>query len=65
MNILEANKILDRVREGLPYPDRIINKALFMTGDMDDEQYTAVESGMRSEGMDCPIQEAGKRAWSQ
>jgi hypothetical protein len=65
VNILEANKILNRVRDGVPYPERVINKALFMTGDMDDEQFTAVESGMRGKGMDYPVQEAGQRTWSR
>ena len=30
-----AMKILDRVREGIPYPESIITKALEMTGDID------------------------------
>jgi hypothetical protein len=31
-----AIKILDKVREGIPYPESIITKALQMTGDIDD-----------------------------
>lgn len=65
MNIPEANKILDRVRDGVAYPEHVINKALFMTGDMSDEHYTAVESGMRSKGVDFQIQKEGQRAWSR
>jgi hypothetical protein len=30
-----AMKILDRVREGILYPESIITKALEMTGDLD------------------------------
>jgi hypothetical protein len=30
-----AMKILDKVREGIPYPESIITKALEMTGDLD------------------------------
>ena len=32
----EAMKILDKVREGQPFPDHIINKALQLTGDLDE-----------------------------
>jgi hypothetical protein len=31
-----AVRILDKVREGIPYPECIIRKALQMTGDIDD-----------------------------
>jgi hypothetical protein len=30
-----AMRILDKVREGIPYPESIITKALEMTGDID------------------------------
>lgn len=30
-----AMQILDRVREGVPYPDHIVTQALFLTGDID------------------------------
>ena len=32
----EAMKILDKVREGQPFSDHIINKALELTGDLDE-----------------------------
>jgi hypothetical protein len=31
----KAMQILDRVREGVHYPDHIVNQALFMTGDIE------------------------------
>jgi len=31
----QAQKILDRVREGVYYPDRIVDFALQLTGDLD------------------------------
>ena len=36
MTYAMAIKILDKVREGIPYPECIIIKALKMTGDIDD-----------------------------
>jgi hypothetical protein len=30
----EAMKLLDRVKEGVPYPVRLINQALELTGDL-------------------------------
>tara|TARA_R110000868_G_scaffold138150_1_gene352031 strand:- start:780 stop:932 length:153 start_codon:yes stop_codon:yes gene_type:complete len=29
-------KILDKLKEGTPYPQRVVNKALEMTGDLDE-----------------------------
>ena len=36
MNHFTAMQILDKAREGKPYPTRIINQALELTGDIDD-----------------------------
>jgi len=33
-----AMKILDKVKEGTPYPQRVVDKALMMTGDLDELQ---------------------------
>jgi len=33
-----AMKILDKVKEGTPYPQRVVDKALEMTGDLDELQ---------------------------
>jgi hypothetical protein len=32
----QAMKLLDRVKEGVPYPLRLITEALILTGDLDD-----------------------------
>jgi hypothetical protein len=34
MSHYEAMKLLDKVREGVPYPLHLINKALELTGDL-------------------------------
>ena len=39
MNYFEAMRLLDRVKEGVPMPLRLINEALILTGDL-------VEQGM-------------------
>jgi len=36
MSHFEAMRILDRVREGQPYPEHIITQALKLTGDIDE-----------------------------
>jgi hypothetical protein len=36
MNYFEAMRLLDKVREGVPFPIHLINKALELTGDLDD-----------------------------
>ena len=33
-----AMKILDKVKEGTSYPQRVVDKALMMTGDLDELQ---------------------------
>jgi len=35
MNYFEAMRLLDKVREGVPFPIHLINKALELTGDLD------------------------------
>ena len=35
MNYFEAMKLLDKVREGVPFPIHLINQALELTGDLD------------------------------
>ena len=34
MNWKEAMRILDKVKDGTPYPEKIINMALELTGDL-------------------------------
>jgi len=36
MNYYEAMRLLDRVKEGVPMPLRLINEALILTGDLDE-----------------------------
>jgi len=50
----QAQKILDRVREGVPYPARIIDFALQLTGDLD------AHETHRSERMGREIQTQGQ-----
>jgi len=38
-----AMKILDKLKEGTPYPQVIINRALMMTGDLDELQQEGSE----------------------
>jgi hypothetical protein len=37
MSHTDAHKILDRVREGVAYPEHVIKQALRLTGDLEDE----------------------------
>ena len=36
MNYYQAMRLLDRVKEGVPYPVRLITEALILTGDLDE-----------------------------
>lgn len=38
MTYEQAQKILDRVRDGVYYPDSIVDFALFLTGDIEEHQ---------------------------
>ena len=35
MSYYQAMRLLDRVKEGVPFPIHLINKALELTGDLD------------------------------
>jgi hypothetical protein len=35
VNYFEAMRLLDRVKEGVPFPIHLINKALELTGDLE------------------------------
>lgn len=39
MNWTEAMRILDKVKEGIPYPEKIISMALELTGDLQQTQH--------------------------
>jgi hypothetical protein len=54
MNYFDAMRILDKVADGSTYPEKIINLALEITGDLDG-QGTPKRFG--SSGVDCKIQE--------
>jgi len=64
MNAIQAKMILDRVREGWDYSEATITRAFFMTGEISEHELRTMESGMRSPGMGCPLQEAGDGAWA-
>jgi len=36
MNYFEAMRLLDKVREGVPFPIHLINQALELTGDLEE-----------------------------
>lgn len=54
MNYFEAMRILDKVADGICYPEKIINQALEATGDIDGQ---GTPKRQRSEGVDCKVQE--------
>ena len=59
MNTIDANRILDEVRDGADYSEAVITKALFMTGEISEHEFGRMEGRVRGPGMDSPIQEAG------
>ena len=36
MSHYQAHQLLDKVKEGVPYPVRLITEALILTGDLDE-----------------------------
>ena len=50
MNYFEAMRLLDRVKEGVPIPLRLITEALILTGDLDEQGiyqwYTAEKTSL-------------------
>ena len=61
MNYFEAMNLLDEVREGIPYPEGMINNALQLTGDIDDGAGTSPLQRLRGKRMAAAlsIKEAG------
>lgn len=57
MNHEQAQKILDKVREGVAYPSGVVDFALFLTGDFD-----AYEAH-RGSGMDREVQPTSTDRW--
>lgn len=54
MNHEQANRLLDRLKDGQHFSLAAVNKALEMTGDLD-EQFREMAGGMRSAGMDTTL----------
>ena len=63
MNAIQAKMILDRVREGWDYSEATITRAFFMTGEISEHEFRAMEGGMRSPGVGCPLQNPGTGVW--
>jgi hypothetical protein len=55
----QAQKILDKVREGVAYPASIVDFALFLTGDLD------AHEAHGSEGMGRAVQTQGPASWGR
>lgn len=53
----QAQKILNKVREGVHYPAAIVDKALFLTGDL------GAYEKVRSAGVDQTLSGEGERDW--
>lgn len=53
----QAKRILDRVKTGVHYPAPIVNKALYLTGDLDRYE----EDG--GQGMDQTLQNQSEGEW--
>lgn len=54
----QAHRILDRLKDGFVYPSRIIDKALWLTGDLD------AHEAMRGAGVDQEISSESIDRWS-
>lgn len=54
----QAQKILNKVRDGVHYPAQIVDKALFLTGDL------GAYEKVRSQGMDQTLQSESQGDWS-
>jgi len=55
----QAQKILDKVREGVAYPASIVDFALFLTGDLD------AHEAHGSEGMGRAVQTQSQTSWGR
>jgi hypothetical protein len=58
MTYEQAQKILDRVREGINYPPGIVDFALCLTGDLD------AHEAHGGQGVGAEIQTQGQGRWS-
>lgn len=55
----QAHKILDRVKDGTAYSRKVIDEALWLTGDLD------AHEAVRSEGMDQTLEAKSDDGWGQ
>jgi hypothetical protein len=55
----QAQKILDKVREGVAYPSGVVDFALQLTGDLD------AHEAHGSEGMGGSVQTQGQTSWGR
>lgn len=53
----QAHQILDRLKDGFVYPTRLVDKALWLTGDLD------AHEAMRSEGMGQTLSSESLDGW--
>ena len=65
MNAIQAKMILDRVRDGWDYSEATITRAFFMTGEISEHEFRAMEGGMRSTGVGGPLPETGAGIWAR
>ncbi len=64
MNFYQAQNLLDNIRHGgAVYPAFMVNKALFLTGDLSEYEFERMDDGMRSAGMDAEIQRQTTGVW--
>jgi hypothetical protein len=55
MNYYTARKILDLVREGRDYPVFIINQALYIVGEVTQEEYEKTKQIQAETGLSQPV----------
>lgn len=55
----QAHQILDRVKDGTAYSRKIIDAALWLTGDI------GTHEGMRGQGMDQALEAESNDRWGQ
>jgi len=64
MNFYQAQNLLDNIRHGdAVYPAFMVNKALFLTGDLSEYEFERMDDGMRSAGLVAEIQNQASGTW--
>lgn len=54
----QAHRILDRIKDGVTYPSRIVDAALWLTGDLD------AHETVRGTGVDQTLSSQSNNRWS-